>query len=62
MKYKTFPPVPREFLTALEEKFPDQCPPKGTPVDEIYYKQGQVSVLAFLRAQFKQQNLNILEN
>jgi hypothetical protein len=62
MKYKTFPPIPREFLEALENSFPDQCPPIGTPVEQIYIKQGQVSVIAFLRSQYKKQNLNILEN
>lgn len=62
MIYKTFPTIPKEILEAIEERFPNQCPPLGTPVDQIYVKQGQVSVVSFLRTQFNQQNFNILEN
>lgn len=62
MIYKVFPTVDKKFLEALEERYPDQCPPQGTSIEDIYVKQGQVSVIAFLRHQYKQQNLNILEN
>ena len=61
MIYKPFPLVNKDFLEELEARFPDTCPPIGSTIEDIYRKQGQISVTAFLRAQFIQQNLNILE-
>lgn len=61
MIYKPFPLVNKEFLEELESRFPDKCPPIGSTMEDFYRKQGQISVIAFLRTQFIQQNLNILE-
>jgi hypothetical protein len=62
MIFNPFPTISSEMLKELEARFPDKCPPQNSSIEEIYRKQGQVSVVAFLRAQFTQQNLNILDN
>jgi hypothetical protein len=58
-----FPPVSKELLAELERRFPDRLPDfVQEPLDNIRHKQGQVSVIRFLRTQFELQNRNILEN
>ena len=58
-----FPPVSKELLAELERRFPDRLPDFAQePLDIIRHKQGQVSVIRFLRTQFEKQNRNILEN
>lgn len=59
---KKFPPVPKVILEELEKRFPDICPEPTLSNDEIRFKQGQVSVIRFLRTTFDFQNRNILEN
>lgn len=57
-----FPTVSKEFLDELERRFPDRLPDSlSESLDLIRIKQGQVSVLRFLRSQFDLQNQNILE-
>lgn len=58
-----FPPVSNEVLAELERRFPDRLPEAPSePIDIIRYKQGQISVIRFLRTQFDLQNKNILES
>ena len=61
MIFNPFPIVSLEMLKELEARFPDKCPPQNSTVEDMYRKQGQVSVVAFLRTQFNQQTRNILE-
>lgn len=57
-----FPAVSKELLDELERRFPDRLPDSlSESLDLIRIKQGQVSVLRFLRSQFDLQNQNILE-
>lgn len=56
-----FPAIPKELLDVLERRFPDIMPDHDDPLDVIRYKQGQVSVIRFLKHQFDKQNQNILE-
>ena len=62
MIYKPFPTVPKELIEELSLRFPDRCPEKGSSLEDYYRKQGQMEIIDFLNNQFKQQNLNILEN
>jgi len=59
---RKFPVVTKELLEELERRFPDICPEIDLSVDEIRIRQGQVSVIRFLRSNFNLQNRNILEN
>ena len=61
MIYKTFPTVDKVFLDALRERYPDTCP-RGSSPDDLYRKQGEQAVIDFLRHQYNQQNLNLLES
>lgn len=61
MIYKVFPTIPKAVLDAVEERFPNSCPPIGSSLEDFYRKQGQVEVLEFLKHQFTLQNLNILD-
>ena len=61
MIYSKFPAVDKHFLSALEERFPNECPPQGASIEEIYRLQGKVEVVAFLKHQFTLQNLNLLD-
>ena len=61
MNPHAIPPVPHELLTELERRFPDVMPEPDTTVDAIRIKQGQVSVIRFLRYAFNEQNKNVLE-
>lgn len=57
-----FPPVSKELLAELERRFPDRLPDSPQEMlDQIRHKQGQVSVIRFLRTQFDLQNNTILE-
>jgi hypothetical protein len=59
---KKFPPIPKVLLEELERRFPDVCPEPDLTLDQIRFKQGQVSIIRFLRSTFDFQNQNILEN
>lgn len=61
MKNNKFPLVSKELLQELEKRFPDTCPEPDLSLDQIRFKQGQVSVIRFLRSQFDLQSTNILE-
>jgi hypothetical protein len=61
MKNPKFPPISKELLEELEKRFPDVMPDSTDPFDLIRFKQGQVSVIRFLRTTFDNQNRNILE-
>lgn len=56
-----FPTIPAELLDELEKRFPDIMPEHDDPLDVIRYKQGQVSIVRFLKHQFNLQNQTILE-
>lgn len=58
---KRFPLVSKELLEELEKRFPDIMPEPDQPLDQIRIKQGQVSVVRFLRTQFDSQSNNVLE-
>lgn len=62
MSKSRFPPISKEMLERLEENFPDIMPGQDETIDSIRFKQGQVSVIRFLRTTFDMQNRNILEN
>lgn len=62
MNNKKFPPIPKVLLEELEKRFPDVCPEPDLSLDQIRFKQGQVSVIRFLQSNFEFQNRNILEN
>lgn len=57
---KTFPAIPEALLKELEARFPDRMPDTTTSLDDIYRKQGQVSVIRFLRDQFTRQNTTVI--
>ena len=59
---KRFHIVTKELLEELEKRFPDRCPEPDLSLDEIRFKQGQVSVVRFLRQHHEAQSKNILEN
>ena len=61
MIYNKFPAIPKDILEALEERYPNMCPPENSSLEDFYRVQGQARVISFLQHQFKQQNLNILE-
>lgn len=56
-----FPSIPNELIDELERRFPDIMPENDDPLDVIRFKQGQVSVVRFLKHQFNLQNQTILE-
>lgn len=58
---KKFPLINKELLAELEERFPDKCPDHTLTIDQIRFKQGEVSVVRFLRAKYEAQTKNILE-
>lgn len=62
MKNNRFPLITKELLDELEARFPDLMPEPSDSFDTIRFKQGQVSVIRFLRTIFDNQNRNILEN
>lgn len=62
MKNNRFPPISKELLEELETRFPDLMPDFSDSPEAIRFKQGQVSVIRFLRTTFDNQNRNILEN
>lgn len=62
MKNNRFPPISKELLEELEKRFPDVMPDQSDSIDVIRFKQGQVSVIRFLRTTFDNQTRNILEN
>jgi hypothetical protein len=62
MSKPRFPPISRELLQELESRFPDKMPDQEDTIDSIRFKQGQISVIRFLRTTFDYQNRNILEN
>jgi hypothetical protein len=51
-----FPPIPAQLLEELERRFPDKCPDITAKHEDILKQIGQVSVIRFLREQFKRQN------
>lgn len=57
-----FPPVPKDLIEMLEQRFPDRAPDLTDNIDQVRFKSGQVSIVRFLRHQFNLQNQNILEN
>lgn len=61
-KKKKFPVVSKELLAELEERFPDKMPAHTLSHQDILFKQGQVSVVHFLRSVFELQTKNVLEN
>jgi hypothetical protein len=61
MKNNRFPPITKELLDELEKRFPDLMPDFNDSIETIRFKQGQVSVIRFLRTTFDSQNRNILE-
>jgi hypothetical protein len=58
---KRFHIVTKELLEELEKRFPDRCPEPDLSLDEIRFKQGQVSVIRFLRGHYEAQSKNVLE-
>ena len=61
MNNKRFPPISKELLEELENRFPDLMPDQSDSIDTIRFKQGQISIIRFLRTTFDNQNRNILE-
>lgn len=62
MRTEGFPNIPEDLLLALEKFFPNRLPDHpGVTLSEVNFKQGQQSVVAFLRIQYERQNKNILE-
>jgi hypothetical protein len=61
MSKSKFPHISKELLEGLEERFADKMPEPTETLDTIRFKQGQVSVIRFLRTTFEMQNRNILE-
>lgn len=56
------PIVPKNLLDLLEKRFPDRMPDHSTTFESYLLKQGELTVVRFLRHQFNLQNQNILEN
>jgi len=38
-----------ELIAKLEEVFPNQCPNKGTKIEDIYWQAGAASVVVWLK-------------
>ena len=48
--------ISKELITYLEEKFPDRLPPKDTTLEELYFLQGQQSVVDRLKQLYEDDN------
>lgn len=59
---RKFPLINKELLAELEKRFPDTCPDPSLTIDQIRVKQGEISVIRFLRSMFEAQSKNVLEN
>jgi hypothetical protein len=57
-----FPPIPKDIIDALNERFPERSASLGEKIEEIMFKAGQRDVIRFLNAQFDEQNKTILTN
>lgn len=59
---KKFPPIPPELMQELEQRWADSMPDSlTTTLDEFRFKQGELSVVRFLRRQFDLQNKTIFQ-
>lgn len=58
---RKFPLISKDLLEELETRFPDLMPDTKDSVDEIRFKQGQISVIRFLRSTFNNQTKTVLE-
>lgn len=58
MENKDFPEVPLTLLEALEERFPERSPRKGESMEDLMWRGGCRSVIAFLRSIHENQNSN----
>lgn len=62
MTQKTFPPVPKILLEALEASFPNTLPvTPNLDIEELRVLQGEQNVIRLLRFQYEKQSKNILE-
>jgi len=61
-QYKShkLPTVTLELLEYLETIFPDKCPDRGSSVEDIYVKIGNVQVIRKLRSLHEEQTKNPL--
>jgi hypothetical protein len=55
-----FPPISKDLLEALEERFPEKSPEKGETERDLIWRGGQRSVVRFLLEQHRQRNENVL--
>ena len=55
-----FPDIPTVLLNELSRIYPDRCPFPGEKLEDIWYKSGQRSVIAFLQKLHEKQNETIL--
>lgn len=46
--------VDERLLRALSEQFPDRCPPRGMPLEEIHRAAGAADVVRYLAECMKQ--------
>ena len=53
------PKLSETLVQVLEERFPDRLPGRDTTLEDLRFKQGQVSVVRFLREQYNIQNETI---
>jgi hypothetical protein len=60
MTTSRFPAVSLALLEDLEKRFPDRIPDTIASVQEIYKKQGEVTVIRLLRREYDKQTANIL--
>lgn len=62
MNHKTIPQIPKDLLEYLEKQFPDKLNVNlSESLDNFRVRQGQVTVVAHLRAVFNQQNSKVLK-
>lgn len=48
-------PIPASLIEELDERFKDVAPSKGTPIEDIMFDSGAVSVVRLLKAEHTRQ-------
>ncbi len=55
-----FPLIPKDLLTELNRRFPNQSPQNGETLQELTWRGGQRSVIEFLNNVFEEQEASRL--
>lgn len=55
-----FPPITRELMDEMNERFPERSPVLGQEIERIWFEAGARSVVRFLQAKFTEQNETVI--